>query len=53
MKLLTISLEARTWQQKAQEAKQERFLERCFDISAGGYGGIGLGALVESRFQRG
>jgi hypothetical protein len=56
MQTLAITREGEMWQRKAQEAQEaqrERFLERCFDISAGDYGSIGLAALVESRFQRG
>jgi hypothetical protein len=52
---INLPLEEEMWRQKAQEAQKalEPFLKRCFDISTGGYEGIGLAALVESRFQRG
>lgn len=55
---LRIRGEALQWREKAEECqekqeKQEKFSKRCFDVSTGPYGSMGLSALVESRFQHG
>jgi hypothetical protein len=56
MESFRIKDEASQWREKAKEChekqeKQEKFSGRCFDISTGPYGSIGLSALVESRFR--